>query len=47
MLDKNGILKVANVGDCGLRVIRKGNTRFYEALISSKISLISDMFFFV
>lgn len=26
MLDENGILKVANVGDCGLRVIRKGKT---------------------
>ncbi|XP_057954258.1 probable protein phosphatase 2C 26 isoform X2 [Malania oleifera] len=24
MLEKNGILKVANVGDCGLRVIREG-----------------------
>ena len=26
MLDENGIIKVANVGDCGLRIIRKGNT---------------------
>ncbi|XP_019439263.1 PREDICTED: probable protein phosphatase 2C 26 isoform X1 [Lupinus angustifolius] len=25
MLEKNGILKIANVGDCGLRVIRNGN----------------------
>ncbi|KAL4189596.1 hypothetical protein AMTRI_Chr08g207950 [Amborella trichopoda] len=24
MLEKNGILKIANVGDCGLRVLRKG-----------------------
>ncbi|KAI3676384.1 hypothetical protein L1987_85990 [Smallanthus sonchifolius] len=28
MLDNNGILKVANVGDCGLRVIRKGQLIF-------------------
>ncbi|KAL8213911.1 hypothetical protein R6Q57_003360 [Mikania cordata] len=28
MLDNNGILKVANVGDCGLRVIRKGQIIF-------------------
>ncbi|PWA65824.1 protein phosphatase 2C 1 [Artemisia annua] len=28
MLDENGILKVANVGDCGLRVIRKGQIVF-------------------
>ncbi|XP_071687997.1 probable protein phosphatase 2C 26 isoform X2 [Rutidosis leptorrhynchoides] len=28
MLDENGILKVANVGDCGLKVIRKGQIIF-------------------
>ena len=24
MLQKNGVLKIANIGDCGLKVIRKG-----------------------
>ncbi|KAA8543703.1 hypothetical protein F0562_021551 [Nyssa sinensis] len=28
MLERNGILKIANVGDCGLRVIRKGQIIF-------------------
>ncbi|KAE9598650.1 putative protein-serine/threonine phosphatase [Lupinus albus] len=28
MLEKNGILKIANVGDCGLRAIRNGNVIF-------------------
>ncbi|XP_029153026.1 probable protein phosphatase 2C 26 isoform X1 [Arachis hypogaea] len=28
MLEKNGILKIANVGDCGLRVIRNGSVIF-------------------
>ncbi|XAR60780.1 Phosphoprotein phosphatase [Bertholletia excelsa] len=28
MLERNGILKIANVGDCGLRVIRKGQVMF-------------------
>ncbi|XP_058781994.1 probable protein phosphatase 2C 26 isoform X2 [Vicia villosa] len=28
MLEKNGNLKIANVGDCGLRVIRNGNVTF-------------------
>uniref|UniRef100_A0A0E0JEG7 Protein phosphatase n=1 Tax=Oryza punctata TaxID=4537 RepID=A0A0E0JEG7_ORYPU len=28
MLDKTGILKVASVGDCGLKVIRKGQVMF-------------------
>lgn len=28
MLERNGMLKIANVGDCGLRVIRKGHTIF-------------------
>ncbi|KAH7542766.1 hypothetical protein FEM48_Zijuj02G0109500 [Ziziphus jujuba var. spinosa] len=28
MLERNGILKIANVGDCGLRVIREGRTVF-------------------
>ncbi|KAI4305394.1 hypothetical protein L6164_028764 [Bauhinia variegata] len=28
MLEKNGILKIANVGDCGLRIIRKGRIVF-------------------
>ncbi|OMP02404.1 phosphatase 2C (PP2C)-like protein [Corchorus olitorius] len=28
MLERNGILKVANVGDCGLRIIRKGQIIF-------------------
>ncbi|XP_074279408.1 putative protein phosphatase 2C 26 isoform X1 [Silene latifolia] len=28
MMQQNGILKVANVGDCGLRVIRKGQVMF-------------------
>ncbi|KAJ0979294.1 hypothetical protein J5N97_014768 [Dioscorea zingiberensis] len=28
MLEKNGTLKVANVGDCGLRVLRKGQVIF-------------------
>ncbi|CAI9107065.1 OLC1v1006340C1 [Oldenlandia corymbosa var. corymbosa] len=28
MLEKNGILKIANVGDCGLRVIRRGQIAF-------------------
>ncbi|KVI03723.1 hypothetical protein Ccrd_017996 [Cynara cardunculus var. scolymus] len=38
MLDNDGILKVANVGDCGLRVIRKGHTRFQHALSSEAVS---------
>jgi len=25
MLEKNGTLRIANVGDCGLRLIRNGN----------------------
>ncbi|GAB4824309.1 hypothetical protein Ancab_007196 [Ancistrocladus abbreviatus] len=28
MLERNGILKIANVGDCGLRIIRKGQIIF-------------------
>eukprot|EP00262_Sarcandra_glabra_P011666 TRINITY_DN2850_c0_g1_i1.p1 TRINITY_DN2850_c0_g1~~TRINITY_DN2850_c0_g1_i1.p1 ORF type:complete len:300 (+),score=55.35 TRINITY_DN2850_c0_g1_i1:93-992(+) len=28
MLEKNGILKIANVGDCGLRVLREGQIVF-------------------
>ncbi|KAF5470379.1 hypothetical protein F2P56_010898, partial [Juglans regia] len=28
MLERNGILKIANVGDCGLRVIREGQILF-------------------
>ncbi|KAJ3693809.1 hypothetical protein LUZ60_009289 [Juncus effusus] len=28
MLEKNGTLKIANVGDCGLRIIRKGQLIF-------------------
>lgn len=28
MMERNGILKIANVGDCGLRVIRKGQLIF-------------------
>ncbi|KAL9243593.1 hypothetical protein vseg_017462 [Gypsophila vaccaria] len=28
MMQKNGLLKVANVGDCGLRVVRKGQVMF-------------------
>ncbi|KAJ4978421.1 hypothetical protein NE237_009201 [Protea cynaroides] len=28
MLEKNGILKIANVGDCGLRILRKGKVFF-------------------
>ncbi|XP_021720978.1 probable protein phosphatase 2C 1 isoform X3 [Chenopodium quinoa] len=28
MMEGNGILKIANVGDCGLRVIRKGQIMF-------------------
>ncbi|XP_058075469.1 probable protein phosphatase 2C 26 isoform X4 [Magnolia sinica] len=28
MLEKNGTLKIANVGDCGLRVLRKGQVVF-------------------
>ncbi|CAK9164154.1 unnamed protein product [Ilex paraguariensis] len=28
MLERNGILKIANVGDCGLRVVRKGQIIF-------------------
>ncbi|PIM97514.1 Serine/threonine protein phosphatase [Handroanthus impetiginosus] len=28
MLERNGILKIANVGDCGVRVIRKGQIVF-------------------
>ncbi|KAJ9698783.1 hypothetical protein PVL29_007715 [Vitis rotundifolia] len=28
MLEKNGVLKIASVGDCGLRVIRKGKLIF-------------------
>lgn len=30
MLERNGILKIANVGDCGLRVIRDGNTQCFN-----------------
>jgi len=29
MLEKNGTLKIANVGDCGLRLIRNGNIMCY------------------
>ncbi|KAF3454856.1 hypothetical protein FNV43_RR05304 [Rhamnella rubrinervis] len=28
MLERNGLMKIANVGDCGLRVIREGRTVF-------------------
>ncbi|KNA13092.1 hypothetical protein SOVF_119950 [Spinacia oleracea] len=28
MMERNGILKIANVGDCGLRLIRKGQIMF-------------------
>ncbi|XP_044482496.1 probable protein phosphatase 2C 26 isoform X4 [Mangifera indica] len=28
MLERNGILKIANIGDCGLRIIRKGQIIF-------------------
>ncbi|PIA59554.1 hypothetical protein AQUCO_00400441v1 [Aquilegia coerulea] len=28
MLEKNGILKIANVGDCGLQIIRQGKINF-------------------
>ncbi|CAI9770775.1 unnamed protein product [Fraxinus pennsylvanica] len=28
MLERNGTLKIANVGDCGLRVVRKGQIEF-------------------
>ncbi|KAF3781813.1 putative protein phosphatase 2C 1 [Nymphaea thermarum] len=28
MLEKNGILRIANVGDCGLKIIRKGKVIF-------------------
>ncbi|BBH04586.1 Protein phosphatase 2C family protein [Prunus dulcis] len=28
MLERNGILKIANVGDCGLKVIREGKINF-------------------
>ncbi|KMT05380.1 hypothetical protein BVRB_7g175120 [Beta vulgaris subsp. vulgaris] len=28
LMERNGILKIANVGDCGLRVIRKGQIMF-------------------
>jgi protein phosphatase PTC7 len=28
MLEKTGILKIASVGDCGLKVIRKGQVMF-------------------
>ncbi|CAN6693136.1 unnamed protein product [Malus baccata var. baccata] len=28
MLERDGILKIANVGDCGLRVIREGKIKF-------------------
>lgn len=28
MMERNGILKIANVGDCGLRIIRKGQIMF-------------------
>lgn len=30
MLERNGTLKIANVGDCGLRVIRKGNAKAFQ-----------------
>lgn len=26
MMERNGMLKIANVGDCGLKIIRKGRT---------------------
>jgi len=29
MLEKNGTLRIANVGDCGLRLIRNGNITCY------------------
>lgn len=32
MLERNGTLKIANVGDCGLRVIRKGNAKSFPVV---------------
>ncbi|KAI3742557.1 hypothetical protein L1987_60242 [Smallanthus sonchifolius] len=43
MLDNNGILKVANVGDCGLRVIRKGKTRFFSTHLDATVTSIDSM----
>ena len=31
MLERNGILKIASVGDCGLRVIREGKTQSFSS----------------
>lgn len=40
MLEKNGILRVANVGDCGLRLIRKGKLyRIFHGLLIFPIVL--------
>ena len=30
ILERNGSLKIANVGDCGLRVMREGTTQCFN-----------------
>lgn len=47
MLEKNGIMKIANVGDCGLRVIRKGTSLSIVLLPISNITRILQPYVFV
>lgn len=37
MLEENGIIKIANVGDCGLRVLREGNCCHYVLISQDQI----------
>lgn len=39
MLERNGILKIASVGDCGLRVIREGKTQCFSFSPSHELFL--------
>lgn len=42
MLEKNGILKIANVGDCGVRIIRKGENSIDSVVFLGFLFLISE-----
>ena len=46
MLEKNGTLKIASVGDCGLRVIRKGTLSSFVFLLISKVTRLSLYIYF-
>lgn len=45
MLERSGILKIASVGDCGLRIIRHGYN-FYSYLLEHFMALIILPFIF-